>query len=492
MGTDDKRVRDEQLRQVLAMEPFALAATVINASITYAVMRRSAPPKLLVAWVAYLLIVTLVRAVLLRYYRQIAESKPDEARRYCLLGVALAGLGWGALGAFLYPVDSLTYQVFIAFVLGGMTAGAAVVYSSLRFAFALYWIPALVPLTIRLAMTGDAMHSAMAAMVSLFALLMFRTSARLHNATYRTLVLRFENEALVERLQQEKQRTEQANEQLRMEIKHRQETDVQLKGSVTEMQRSNRDLALFASAASHDLRAPIRRIAGFATLLADKYADVIDAEGHDYIKRMVASCERMQALIGDLLSYARIGREDLIRTPVDLGQVVAMACAVLEEPIREAGAEIIVDEMPTVSAHEGLLSTVFQNVFSNALKFCSDEPPRIHVSARREDNEWVVAIRDNGIGVKEEYLDAIFEAFRRLHSESAYPGTGVGLATCKRAVERHGGRMWAESQPGKGSTFFLSLPVDDLRHTGTCRTGEPPTGHRPLRADCRSMRHVSV
>ena len=461
MGTDDKRVRNEQLRQVLAMEPFGLAATVINASITYAVMRRPAPPKLLAAWLTYLLVVTFARAVLLRHYRRLAESDPQQSRRYCLLGVALAGLGWGALGAVLYPVDSFAHQVFIAFVLGGMTAGAAVVYSSLRFAFALYWIPALVPLIIRLALTGDAMHSAMAAMVSLFAILMFRTSARLHSATSRTLVLRFENEALIERLQQEKQRTENANEQLRMEIERRQDADRQLQGSVIDLQRSNHDLAVFASAASHDLQAPIRRVAGFATLLAGKYADVIDAEGHDYIKRMVTSCERMQALIRDLLSYARMGREDLLRTPVDLGQVVAMACGMLEEPIREAGAEIIVDEMPTVSAHEGLLCTVFQNLFSNALKFCSDEPPRIHVSAGREGGEWVVAIRDNGIGLKEEYLDAIFEAFRRLHSESAYPGTGVGLATCQRAVERHGGRMWAESEPGKGSTFFLSLPADD-------------------------------
>jgi signal transduction histidine kinase len=473
MRIDDKRVCDEQLRQALAMEPFALAATLINATITYAVMRGHAPAVVLTSWFAYLLVVALGRSVLLRHYRRVAGSEASHSRNYCLLGVALAGLGWGALGAILYPVESLAYQVFIAFVLGGMTAGAAVAYSSLRFAFALYSVPALVPLIVRLAVTGDAMHSAMAAMVSLFAVLMFRTSARLRSATCRTLVLRFENEALVERLRQEQQRTESANQQLRMEIERRQEADRQLQGSLSELQRSNQDLAMFASAASHDLRAPMRRISGFAAILVSEYGDVVDKEGRDYLERMIVSADRMQALVSDLLSYASIGREDLVRTPVDLRHLVAEVCVALEVPIQEAGAEVVVEDMPTVPVHERLLSTVFQNLFSNAIKFRGDAPPRVHVSARREGDEWVVAVRDNGIGLKQEYLDSVFNAFCRLHSASDYPGTGIGLAVCRRVVERHGGRMWAESQPGEGSTFLFSIPVQmshevcpSIRQTG--------------------------
>ncbi len=461
MLMDEKRVLDEQLRQVLAMEPFGLAATLFNATITYAVMRRVAPSSLLVAWFVYLVVVALIRAALLHRYRSVAESKTHQTRLYCLLGVGLAGLGWGALGALLYPPDSLAYQVFIAFVLGGMTAGAAVVYSSLPFAFAAYCVPALVPLIIRLAAAGDAMHSAMAAMAALFAVLMYSTSGRLCSATRRTLVLRFENEELVAELRQEKQRTESVNEQLSLEIERRREAGRQLQGSLSQLQRSNKDLAMFAAAASHDLQAPIRRVAGFAQLLASEYGDAVGKEGLDYISRMIASADGMQGLIGDLLKYASIGRENLILTPVDLAEVVAEVCSVLEVPIRESGAEIDIGEMPTVPAHKRLLFTVFQNLISNAIKFRSDESPRVRVSATCEDGAWVVAVRDNGIGMKQEHHEYVFDAFRRLNATSDHPGSGLGLAMCKRVVERHGGRMWAESNPGKGSTFFFSLPAPD-------------------------------
>ncbi len=458
MDTDNIRVRNEQLKQLLSMEPFALAATFVNATITCVVMRNISPRNILFAWFTYLLAVTLIRAVLLRYYRRLADTRPHHSRRYCLAGVAAAGIGWGALGAVLYPPDSIPHQAFIAFVLGGMTAGAAVAYSTLRFAFASYSIPALVPLIIRLAATGDTVHYAMAAMITLFVVLMFRTAAQLRNATDRMLSLRFENESLIEQLKNSKTTTDSFNDELKTEVERRRKAEQELQDSLVELQQSNEDLNMFASAASHDLQAPMRRIAMFARILADTCNGCSSEEGQQHIQRIAVSAERMQTLISDLLYYARIGREELAKSPADLKHVVTEVSTLLEVPIQESGTEIVTGDLPTLPVHEGLISSVFQNLLSNAIKFHGEASPRIEVSAKRKDDEWVVAIHDNGIGMEQEHLDSVFAAFRRLHSASDYPGTGIGLAVCKRIIERHGGRMWAESEKGKGSTFYFSLP----------------------------------
>jgi chemotaxis family two-component system sensor kinase Cph1 len=166
----------------------------------------------------------------------------------------------------------------------------------------------------------------------------------------------------------------------------------------------------------------------------------------------------MQALIDGLLLYSRAGTSEYAMTPVDCSEVVRVTLATLDAVIRETGAAVTYDQLPTVRGDETQLSQLFQNLISNGIKFVADKPPRIHVSATRGDGEWVFSVSDNGIGIKQEYADRIFTVFQRLHNRDEYPGSGVGLAICKRIVERHRGRIWVEGNSEGGSTFHFTIP----------------------------------
>jgi signal transduction histidine kinase len=225
-----------------------------------------------------------------------------------------------------------------------------------------------------------------------------------------------------------------------------------------ELGRSNRELEEFAYIASHDLQAPLRRITGFAQLLAERYKGRLDADADDYIERISASTTRMQRLIQDLLTYSRAGSKELERGRVDAGKVLREVLADLEASIRDAGADVSAGALPVVTADAGQLSRLFQNLIGNAVKFRSpDRQARVRVSARRAGGEWVFSVADNGIGIEPQFAADVFKMFRRLHAASAYPGTGIGLAVARKIVERHGGRIWVESQPGKGATFHFTL-----------------------------------
>lgn len=225
-----------------------------------------------------------------------------------------------------------------------------------------------------------------------------------------------------------------------------------------ELSRSNRELEEFAYIASHDLQAPLRRITGFAQLLAERYKGKLDREADDYIDRIQASTTRMQRLIQDLLTYSRAGSKELERSRVDSARVLREVLADLETSIKEAGAEVKTGLMPVLTADAGQLARLLQNLVGNAVKFrAPDRPPRVRVWAAREGGEWVFSVADNGIGIETKFASDVFKMFRRLHSTSAYPGTGIGLAVARKIVERHGGRIWVESEPGQGSTFHFTL-----------------------------------
>jgi light-regulated signal transduction histidine kinase (bacteriophytochrome) len=225
------------------------------------------------------------------------------------------------------------------------------------------------------------------------------------------------------------------------------------------LRRANEELEQFAFAASHDLKEPLRMVSMYMQLLSRRYAGVLDDTGQEFIKFARDGAARMQQLIDSLLEYSHIAtvRIDAIGA-ISADQVLKNALKNLEPAVIETGARITHDPLPEVTADEIHLSQVLQNLLSNALKYRSNAVPEIHVSARPGSGEWIFSVRDNGVGIEPQHYDKIFRVFQRLHGRE-YPGVGVGLATCRRIVERYGGRIWVDSTPGMGSTFLFTMPA---------------------------------
>ena len=226
-----------------------------------------------------------------------------------------------------------------------------------------------------------------------------------------------------------------------------------------ELARSNAELEQFAYVASHDLQEPLRSLVGFASLLERRYQSALEETGSGYLTRIVNAAARMQQLINDLLAYSRVGRGTEEFGTTDCGSLLDLELENLRASIQKSGAYVTRDVLPTLNCHPSLIGQIFRNLISNAIKFRTQEPPLIHVSASQRDGDWVFAIQDNGIGIEPEYSDRIFSIFQRLHTREEYPGTGIGLSICKKAVEQLGGRIWVESEYGKGSTFSFTIPV---------------------------------
>jgi PAS domain S-box-containing protein len=226
-----------------------------------------------------------------------------------------------------------------------------------------------------------------------------------------------------------------------------------------ELERSNAELEQFAYVASHDLQEPLRMVASYCQLLQRRYKGKLDADADEFIGFAVEGATRMQRMINDLLNYSRVGRKSAGFAPVDLRAVVEAALSGLGAAIEEAGARVTVGNLPSVFGEAMLLERLFQNLVANALKFRRDDAePEIEITAEHEEGAWRICVADNGIGIDPEYAERIFLLFQRLHERSKYPGTGIGLALCKKVVEHHGGRIWVESEPGRGSRFKFTLP----------------------------------
>jgi light-regulated signal transduction histidine kinase (bacteriophytochrome) len=223
--------------------------------------------------------------------------------------------------------------------------------------------------------------------------------------------------------------------------------------------RSNQDLEQFAYVASHDLQEPLRMVATFTQLLAERYRGKLDADADKYIHYAVDGALRMQKLVQDLLAFSRVGRQGEARVSIDCNAALKAGLVNLEAAIHESGAVVEHAQLPVVIADGFQLVQVFQNLIGNAIKFRSSEPPLIRVSAQLQGKEWLFSVADNGIGIAAEQTENVFVIFRRLHTHTEYPGNGIGLSICKKIIEQHGGRIWVESQPGHGSTFQFTLPV---------------------------------
>ena len=221
--------------------------------------------------------------------------------------------------------------------------------------------------------------------------------------------------------------------------------------------RSNKELEQFAYVASHDLQEPLRMITGYTNLLSKRYKGKLDDDADEFIGYAVDGANRLRVLINDLLIYSRVGTQGKEFAPTDCELILGQTLVGLQVVIQESAARVTHDSLPTVMADDVQLGQLFQNLIGNALKYRNGNAPAVHIGCQRRDNDWLLSIRDNGIGIDPRFAEKIFVIFQRLHNREQYPGTGIGLAVCKRIVERHGGKIWVESTPGKGSTFYFTL-----------------------------------
>ncbi len=243
------------------------------------------------------------------------------------------------------------------------------------------------------------------------------------------------------------------------DITERKLAEEELEKAMADLERSNRELEQFAYVASHDLQEPLRMISSYTQLLKQRYKGSLGDDADEFIAYAVDGARRMQEMIDDLLEYSRVGTRGKAFAQTSCKRVLDQALSNLKVSIEETGAVITHDPLPSVIADDSQLIQLFQNLVGNAIKFRGDKPPQVHVGVERKDSEWVFSVRDNGIGIDPEYHDRIFGIFQRLHGKGEYDGAGIGLAVCKKIVERHGGRIWVESELGKGATFYFTIPL---------------------------------
>jgi PAS domain S-box-containing protein len=271
--------------------------------------------------------------------------------------------------------------------------------------------------------------------------------------------LRKVHEELEARVEERTRELRESNQRLAQEVTERQHAEAVLAERSRELARSNAELEQFAYIASHDLQEPLRMVGSYMQLLQRRYQERLDAPAQEFIGYAADGAKRMQGLIDDLLTYSRVGSSSKPFRPIDVNLVVKRSLDGLAMAIQDSGAQVTVDRLPEVTADASQLGQLFQNLVANAIKFHGDAAPRIHIAVAADGECWRFSVRDNGIGIAAEYAERIFVMFQRLHTRHEYPGTGIGLAVCKKIVERHGGRIWVEAAAEGGSIFQFTLPA---------------------------------
>lgn len=266
---------------------------------------------------------------------------------------------------------------------------------------------------------------------------------------------------LEEQVEQRTAGLKQANDKLQQEIAVRREAEQQLAQAMVELKRSNEDLQQFAYVASHDMQEPLRMVSSYTQLLARRYKGRLDDDADDFIGFAVDGAKRMQQVIADLLAYSRVGAGHKPAEEVDCQHLLRAVQRDLRGAMEKTGAKVVHGHLPTVMGNRTQLQLLLQNLIGNAIKFCGEAPPLIKISAHREPGQWIFSVQDNGIGIEPQHTKRIFTIFQRLHTRDKYPGTGIGLAICRKIVERHDGRIWVESKPPGGATFHFTIPISE-------------------------------
>lgn len=454
----------EQVRLLYLNTAVAQVVTLLNGFVLAAVQSTALGSRTAVIWLVPLIVVAAVRiAMAVAYWKaRLDVVNAVYWRNLFCFGAGLAGAAWGTAGFILFPPDSFAHQMFLSFVLAGMIAGAIGTMVSWFPAFALFSILTALPTVIRFSMSGDDMHYAMAWLIFLFLIAMLLIGHRVYRTITETFRLRFENKALIDGLTLSKEQTDALNKELMAAQNELRKSNEELENRVmertSELSRANDELEKFAYVASHDLQEPLRTVANFSQLLEQRYADKLDKDGKEFIGYIYSGARYMRKLVDDLLAYSRLGAKALSLSEVDCEKVLCEVLENLKTAVQESGAVIEHDPLPGVRADAGQIKQLFANLLSNAIKFRSAEPLRIHVGATRQGDNWIFSVRDNGIGIAPKYFTLIFGMYERLHSMNHYPGTGIGLALCKKIVEGYDGRIWVDSEEGRGSTFHFSIP----------------------------------
>jgi len=250
------------------------------------------------------------------------------------------------------------------------------------------------------------------------------------------------------------------------DIAERKKVEEYMRVLMEDLKRSNAELEEFAYVASHDLQEPLRMVASFTQLLERRYKDKLDDDANDFINFIVDGTSRMQGLINDLLVFSRVRTRGIDFNATDMNIVLENVLINIRQSIKETNATITNDPLPVIIADDSQMMQLFQNLISNALKFHGEEEPHIHISGEVKEEKWIFSVRDNGIGIDSKNFDRIFIIFQRLHKKDEYSGTGIGLSVCKKIIQRHRGKIWVESELGKGSTFYFSIPKLEVATNG--------------------------
>lgn len=472
----EARVLGEQVALMCRLTTSPLTASVvIGAMMVYLIVEDYGLGPALTWYVALLLVLLLrwrIAATYLRRPRGLAETK--RWRTAMLAGAILGGAAWSVTGSFLLPLDP-TREVVMAVFFVGCTAAGMGSQAPVKHAYACLLIPFVLPYIVKqLMLGGDRVVISLGFMVYVPVVLVIANRQTV--SIERQIRLAIENESLAEALRQERDRANQANRGLEEQLEEQKrstqrirELNIELERQAHELRTANNDLEGFSYSVSHDLRAPLRAIDGFSQLVADDKSRNISTETRHHLQRIRANVSHMASLIDDLLEFARCGRQSLEFGRLEMGSLANYAADQARNTrLNEAVMPTIeIGDLPSARGDEGLIRQVWVNLLDNAVKYTSKvESPHIVVSGRDEGERLVYEISDNGVGFDSSFSSNLFGVFRRLHGVREYPGSGVGLAIVQRIVTRHGGEVWAKSEPNKGATFSFSLPKPVLRAVG--------------------------
>lgn len=492
----DEEIRVEQVKQVYALAPLGMAATLVNATIVFFVLlQRGMPDRLLILWFIGIIAVTFFRVGLhLQFRSKFLPAMADLWEKCFLAGLVLIGIAWGSLGAFPFTGLSPTQRVFIAFVLGGMAAGAATTFSSLRWGYPAFSIPALLPIGVHFFLLDDIMYYAMGGMVLLYLLLLWRLSAHNYQLSCTSLLLRFENREMIDGLRQAKVKAENLTQTLRAEIeaKHQAEAELksyqdhlegvvadrtndllraneQLTASKEAAETANRAKSEFLANMSHEIRTPLAGTLGMLNLVLEMK---IGDEERQLLEMARRSSDSLLHLISDLLDFARLeaGAMKFERRPFPASRAIQTALEAVSITAREKGLHLAfnLDAIPEmVEGDEGRLRQVLVNLLGNSVKFTKQGGIFLDVHPFCELDTpgrsfLVFSVRDTGIGIPPDQIEKVFDKFTQVDPSITreYGGTGLGLALSRQIIEKMGGKIWAESRSGVGSTFSFTLPLE--------------------------------
>lgn len=502
LSAEDREAYEaEKVRQLYRHAPAGLLATAINSIILVFIQRMVTPANVLALWLVSVLVIAFVRYVAIVKFRNLPQKLSRTAywKRSFIAGAFLSGMAWGSAAIFLFPPGSLAHQTFLAFVIGGMVAGAAGTYSIIRKAFFAYSVPAVLPIIVRFGLLHDEFHMAMATMAVVYVLTMIFIAKQVNTATSTSLMLSFEKNGLVSHLSglnedllaevRERKRAEaelqehrrhleevieertrellESNVKLQTEAAERRHAEEEvrklnydLERRASELESAYRDMESFSYAASHDLKAPIHRIKGFAEVLWRESSGRLDENGRDSLNRIAANANKMRQLVEDLLAFSSISAKELQRSEVHMDALLKSTYDEVRDTGELRDIRLVVKKLPPAYGDSSLLRQVLLNLLSNAVKFTrTRETALIEVGCETGDNENIYYVKDNGIGFDMQFADKLFGLFQRIHISKDIEGTGVGLVIVKKIIEKHGGRVWAEGRPEQGAIFYFSLPA---------------------------------